>query len=114
MRRIRSAGINRPALFVSADLEIPPLPFENMKLVDVIAKVLQGAGKPLTLTEIVVFMLEGGYESQQTPKMLRNHVGTTMRKSGQRFLVSDRRWVFVTRLLFGTLPEALLCILFGF
>ena len=63
-----------------------------MKLVDVLESVLSKAEKPMTQTEMVVSMLESGYETEQEPSYLRNHVGTVMRNSSQFEKTASGRW----------------------
>lgn len=93
IRRLRAAGNRRHALFVRNDVDIPPLPFENMRLVDVIAAVLARSAKPMTQTELTVAMLEQGYETDQSKVFLRNHVGNTMKTNPGRFRrQSAGRW----------------------
>ena len=92
VKRLRRNGINRHALYAKPNVVVPNMPFTDMLLVDVIETVLKRANKPLTQTEIVVLMLEMGYETEQTPKYLRNHVGTTMRKHVRFKVNRAKRW----------------------
>ena len=75
-----------------SSVEIPALPFQDMKLVDVLESVLSKAEKPMTQTEMVVSMLESGYETEQEPSYLRNHVGTTMRNDERFKKTTSGRW----------------------
>ncbi len=93
IRRLRAAGNKRRALFIRTDVNLPPLPFENMALVDVIGEVLAKSDQPLTQTEIVVRILEQGYETDQPPNRFRNAVGTVMRGEAAVFSKgTNGRW----------------------
>lgn len=89
VRRLRKAHGTEPALYARLGVQVAPRPFEDMTMREVIRTVL--ADKPLTQTELVVAMLEAGYETTMTPQALRNAVGVELRKDGE-FRKTDGKW----------------------
>jgi hypothetical protein len=79
VRRMRRAKSTEPAQYVRCGVEVERLPFEGMTLAEVIRAVLT---KPMTQTELVVRMVEAGYDSTMTKPALRNAVGVELRKGG--------------------------------
>ena len=75
VRRRRKHSKSRPAVYVLTNIEVEPLPFEDMTLGEAVAVVVAGADRELTQTEIVVKLLESGYQTDMEPKYLRNAVG---------------------------------------
>jgi hypothetical protein len=91
VRRLsRAKGMNEPAVYIRVGVTAPSLPFEGMTLPEVIAEVLRG--RSMALTEIAVAMLEAGYQTNMTPKSLRDAVGVSMRKNGKLFRQVGTRW----------------------
>ena len=82
VRRLsRSKGTAEPAVYVCVGADVPKLPFEDMTLAEVIRAVLT---EPMTQTELVVRMLEAGYQSTMSKPHLRNAVGVELRRGGFR------------------------------
>ena len=79
VRRMRKSKGLEPALYVRVGADVAKLPFEDMTLPEVIRAVLT---QPMTQTELVVRMLEAGYETTMSKPMLRNAVGVELRKDG--------------------------------
>jgi predicted transcriptional regulator len=89
LRRIRKSKGRERAIYVREGIKYDPLPFEDMKLVEVIAQVL--GDRSMTQTELVVCMLEAGYDTQRKPNALREAVGQMMR-ADERFVVKGGKW----------------------
>ena len=66
-----------PAVYVRSGVPVPAIPFEDMTLPEVIRAVLT---HPMRQTELVVAMLEQGYETTMTRNALRDAVGVELRK----------------------------------
>lgn len=79
VRRLQKSKGPMPAQYVRAGVTVQEGPFGDMTLRQVIAAVLT---HPMTQTEIVVRMLEAGYETTMKRGALRNAVGTELRKGG--------------------------------
>ncbi|MBC7853427.1 MAG: hypothetical protein IAF94_08330 [Pirellulaceae bacterium] len=78
IRRLKRHKNNEPAIYVRAGLKVPELPFQDMTLAEVVEQVLV---RPMTQTELVIVMLEAGYESGMNKSYLRNAVGSLLRTS---------------------------------
>jgi hypothetical protein len=63
---------------------VDPLPFEDMTLPEVVYAVLSEKG-PMTQSELVVCMMEAGYQTTQAPKALRDSVGWCYGRMGSGF-----------------------------
>jgi hypothetical protein len=81
VRRIKKSRTNEPAVYARVGVQVAPLPFQDLTLGQVIKAVLV---RPMTATELVVAMLEAGYETSMTPNALRNAVGVELRKAFKR------------------------------
>lgn len=90
VRRLKKAHGEQLAVYVRVGVHIDPLPFEDMTLPEVAAKVLAERG-PMRQTELVMAMLEAGYKTTMTPKNLRNAVGVVLRKDS-RFCERAGTW----------------------
>lgn len=88
--RLKKSKNTQPAVYIRTGVPVDPLPFPDMTLAEVVAATL--ATRPMTQTEIVVSILEAGYETTMEPKALRNAVGTELRK-GERFRVDGGKWM---------------------
>jgi len=91
LRRLRKSRNTEPAVYVRADVETEPLAFEDMTLPQVVEAML--SERPLTQTELVVAMLEGGYETSMVHKTLRDAVGVALRGDPKRFKSDGRKWI---------------------
>jgi hypothetical protein len=94
IRRVKKSQNTQPALYVSAGVEVEPLPFEDMTLPEVVEQVL-GDRQPLRQTDLVVAMLEAGYQTTMEPKALRGAVGVVHRGDRERFRKSGDLWAVV-------------------
>lgn len=91
VRRVRKSKGTEPAIYARVGVKLEPLPFQGMTLVEVVAEVL--GDQSMSQTELVVAMLEAGYDSVQTPAALRNHVGVVLRGDRKRFRRASGKWV---------------------
>ena len=91
IRRVKKSQNQQPAVYVRVGVEVTPLPFEDMTLSDVIVEVLSSR-QPMRQTELVMAMLEAGYQTTMSPKRLRDAVGVVLRKGGGRFREVDGEW----------------------
>jgi DNA-binding transcriptional ArsR family regulator len=91
VRRVRKAKGTELAIYARLGVAVDAGPFGDKTLVQVMATVLESAGKPMTQTELVVAMREAGYHSTMTPQALRNAVGAELRKE-VAFCKADGRW----------------------
>ncbi len=89
-RMCRAKGL-APALYVREGVEVPPLPFEDKTLAEVATEVL--AARTMSQTELVVAMLEAGYQTSMTRRRLRDAVGVVLRGDRKRFAKRGRQWV---------------------
>lgn len=89
IRRLRKATITEPALYAREGLEVD-MPFEDKRLKEVVYEVLGQVG-PANQTELVVAMLEAGYQTEMGRKALRDAVGVVLRGDG-RFAVQGGKW----------------------
>jgi hypothetical protein len=90
VKRIKRSKGTEPAVYARIEVPTEPLPFQDLNLADVVAEVLKA--EPLTQTEIVVTMLEAGYETTMGQKALRDAVGLALRRAPERFTVQGRKW----------------------
>lgn len=90
IRRVSRHGNGRPAVYVRVDVPTRKRAFEDMTLVEVMAAVL--ADRAMTQTELVVAMLEAGYETTMSRKALRMEVTTILRKGTGRFKTDGDKW----------------------
>ncbi len=77
VRRLRKSRNTEPALYVRVGVDVEQRPFEDMTLPEVVESVLVDG--PKSPTEIVVAMLEAGYETTMAGMSLRNAVGRALR-----------------------------------
>jgi len=75
-----------------AHYQIEPLPFDDMTLGEVVKEVL-GARGPMRQTELVVAMMEAGYQTTMQPQGLRDAVGNVLRKDDGPFQHSGGKWI---------------------
>ena len=90
-RMCRAKGL-APALYVREGVEVPPLPFEDKTLAEVATEVL--AARTMSQTELVVAMLEAGYQTSMTRRRLRDAV--VHRGRTYLFLGSQEKEKFLT------------------
>lgn len=88
VRRLKRSSNTEPAKYVRVGAAVEKLPFEDMRLPEVIAAVLT---RPMRPTEIVVAMREQGYESSMSNNALRDYVGRELR-AGEFRRGADGRW----------------------
>jgi len=91
VRRVRrkSKG-TEPAVYARVGVEVETVPFMDIDLAGVVAVMLEG--RSLTQTELVVHMLESGYETSMGKKALRNAVGRVLKGDLGRFRREGSRW----------------------
>jgi DNA-binding transcriptional ArsR family regulator len=89
--RLRKSNGTEPAIYARKGVETEPLPFQGKTLLEVVGEVL--GDRSLTVTELVVHMLEAGYVTKMTPKVLRSSVGALLRKEAGRFKGEGGKWV---------------------
>ncbi len=94
VRRVKKSQNRQPAVYVRVGVEVEPMPFEDMTLPEVVAEVLS-RHQPMRQTDLVVAMLEAGYQTTMSPKNLRNAVGVALRKDRERFRDTDGEWVTI-------------------
>lgn len=90
VRRVKKSQDRQPAIYVRVGVEVEPLPFEDMTLPEVVADVLSRR-QPMRQTDLVVAMLEAGYQTTMNPKRLRDAVGVVLRK-GEGFREVEGEW----------------------
>ncbi len=90
VRRLRKSKGTEPAQYVRVGVKVAPAPFEDKTLLEVIGEVL--GGHSMTQTELVVAMLEAGYQSTMEPRAMRNAVGVVLRGDRGRFVVRGGKW----------------------
>jgi DNA-binding transcriptional ArsR family regulator len=93
--RLRKSNGTEPAIYARNGVEVAPLPFQGKTLLEVAGEVL--GDRSLTLTELVVDVLEAGYVTKMTPKVLRSSMGAMLRKESGRFRVEGGSWVVIQR-----------------
>ena len=79
VRRLRKARNDKLALYVRVGVQVERLAFEDMTLAEVVEEMLRDGAKDAT--EIVVSMLEAGYETSMGPKQLRDAVGVVLKRN---------------------------------
>jgi len=89
VRRLRKSHGREAAQYVRVGVPVAAVPFEGQTLPQVMAEVL--GKRAMTPTELVVAMLEAGYETLQTPAGLRTHVSTVLRKR-KGFRMRGGKW----------------------
>jgi hypothetical protein len=90
VRRVRRARPPDPAIYVRMGAETPPRPFEDQTLVEVMEAKLRE--RPMNPTELAVAILEGGYETQMTPKRFRTAVLVQLRAGKDHFRKEGDKW----------------------
>jgi len=88
LKRIRKARGHEPAIYVREGVEYDPPPFEDMTLPEVVCDVL--GDRSMTAVELVVGMLEAGYETTMSRNALLDGVGVVLRKG--KFVAKGRKW----------------------
>lgn len=88
VKRIKRATIREPAVYVRSEITVKVAPLDDMTLVQVIRQVLT---RPMSTTEVVVAVVEAGYQSTMRKGNLRNHVARTLAKGG--FGRDGAKWV---------------------
>lgn len=94
VRRVKKSRNNSPAVYARIGVKVDPVPFEGQTLTQVVATVL--SERKLNQTELVVAILEAGYETAMLPQTLRNAVGLILRKSGL-FRTDAGKWFCVDK-----------------
>jgi hypothetical protein len=89
IKRLKRATVHEPAVYARAEAPVKAAPLDDMTLLQVIGKVL--AVRPMTTTEVVVAVLEAGYQTTMAKTALRNHVTRQLGRGG--FKQEDGRWV---------------------
>jgi hypothetical protein len=78
-----------PAVYVRADCQTEPRPFQGMELKDALYETLQG--KSLTTLELAVTIRELGWQTSMKPRGFREYVGRRLRDD-ERFKRVGERW----------------------
>ena len=91
VRRVKKSRNTQPAVYVRVGVDVKPLPFEDMTLPEVVAEVLRSR-QPVRQTDLVVAMLEAGYQTTMSPKALRDAVGRVLRGDEGRFRTRKGEW----------------------
>lgn len=92
IERVSRHKNNQPAVYVRKGLPVKKHEFADLTLLQVIQKILT---RPLTQTELVVLMMEHGYETGMNREFLRNRVGQILRTSPEFKREGAGRWVKV-------------------
>jgi hypothetical protein len=79
VRRLSKAKGPDPAVYVRVGVDVPKLPFEDMRLVEVMRAVLT---RPMRQTELALALLEAGYQTAMEPRAFRTAVGVELRRGG--------------------------------
>jgi len=88
IKRLKRATIHEPAVYARVDAPVKAAPLDDMTLLQVIGKVLV---RPMTTTEVVVAVLEAGYQTTMAKTALRNHVTRQLGRGG--FRCEGGKWV---------------------
>lgn len=91
VRRVKKSQNTQPAIYVRVGVDVEPLPFEDMTLPEVVTAVLS-KHQPIRQTDLVVAMLEAGYQTTMSPKRLRDAVGVVLR-NGEGFEQTNGEWL---------------------
>lgn len=86
---------SRMAVYVRVGVPTEPLPFEDMTLPEVVTAVLKPR-QPLRHLDLVVALMEAGYQTTMKPKRLRDAVGNVLKKN-ELFSEVDGEWVVSNR-----------------
>ncbi|MDP6558243.1 MAG: hypothetical protein QGG71_26505 [Pirellulaceae bacterium] len=89
VRRIKKSKNTEPAVYARMGVEVEAVPFEDMTLPEVIAATL---AEPMTQTELVVAIMEAGYDTTMSRRALRDAVGMELRKARKRFSADHGKW----------------------
>lgn len=87
VKRLKRATIHEPAVYVRSEAPVEPGPLADMTLLQVIGSVLT---RPMTTTEVVVAVLEAGYQTSMSKTNLRN---TVTRELGRAFKCDGGKWM---------------------
>lgn len=95
IKRISRPKGGEPAVYARIDVEVDTQPFGDLSLQEAIATLL--ADRPsITQTDIIVALVESGYQTTMNKEALRNAVGTAMRNHPERFKRQNgNRWSLV-------------------
>jgi hypothetical protein len=88
IRRIRRSTIHEPALYVRAEHAPPPGPMDDKSLFQAIGQVHKA---PMSTTEILIAVVEAGYNSTMSRNNLRNAIAGLMRRHGYK--ADAGRWL---------------------
>lgn len=91
VRRVKKSRNTQPAIYVRVGVEVEPLPFGDMTLPEVVEEVLKSC-QPCRQTELVMAMLEAGYQTTMSPKALRDAAGRVLRGDEGRFREKSGEW----------------------
>ena len=91
IKRVSKRGDNRLAIYCRVDVPANRRTFDDMTFIESVAAVLATDG-PLSATELVVTLLERGYRTMSSRKILRSEVTTLMNKNPDRFTKDGQRW----------------------
>lgn len=94
IRRTKRHGKRSPAIYVRVGVDVPKRPFEDMTLTQVVAVVL--GDRAMTPTELVVAMLEAGFDTGMAKKVLRHEVYMAMRNDPASFRRDGDKWSSVS------------------
>lgn len=94
VRRVTRSKVGMAATYARIGVPIEDDPYRDVLLVDVVAEVLEKAGRPLNLTEVTVAVQGTGYKSSASTKNLRGSVSGALSKDA-RFIVDLGKWSLV-------------------
>ena len=83
IKRVRRGRRNSPALFAVVEFGPPTNPLNNLSQIDAAETVLRSVGKPMTLVELVVEMLERGYIPIEGNLKLKKSLGAALNRSNR-------------------------------
>ena len=92
IKRVRRGRRGTPALFAVEWFGPPSNPLNGMSQIDAAETVLRSVGKPMTLVELVVEMLERGYVPVNGNLKLKKSLGAEMGRS-ERFKIDGSYWI---------------------
>ena len=93
VRRVRRAKGTEPAIYARAGVKVAAVPFAGKTLPEVVGEVL--AGQSMTQTELVMAMLDAGYDTTMGPRGLRTAVGVILRREKLAFRQKGGKWAGV-------------------
>lgn len=88
LKRVRRSSGTELAVYAVAELDVPQGAFRDMKLIEAIAAIVKA--KPMRQIEIVLHLLEQGYETRMDKRTFRVAVGQSLREGD--FVRKGKLW----------------------